>query len=64
MKKIDLQIHTNYSDGAFSPKEIIDLAIKSEMKAIAITDHDTISGLKEAVNYSKDKDLELIINNF
>jgi len=60
MKKIDLQIHTNYSDGAFSPKEIIDLAIKSEMKAIAITDHDTISGLKEAVNYSKDKDLEFI----
>ncbi|MBS3072632.1 PHP domain-containing protein [Candidatus Pacearchaeota archaeon] len=60
MKKIDLQIHTNFSDGVFSPKEIVDLAIKNKMKAIAITDHDTISGLKEAIEYSKDKNLEFV----
>ncbi|MEK6873875.1 MAG: PHP domain-containing protein [Nanoarchaeota archaeon] len=60
MKEIDLQIHTNCSDGAFSPKEIVDLAIKRGMKAIAITDHDTISGIKEAINYSKNKDIDFI----
>ena len=60
MKQIDLHIHTNASDGDYSSKEIIDLAIKKRMKSIAITDHDTVSGLKEAIEYSKGKPIELI----
>jgi 3',5'-nucleoside bisphosphate phosphatase len=42
MKNIDLHIHTYYSDGKFSPKEIIGFAEKYKLKAISITDHDTI----------------------
>jgi predicted metal-dependent phosphoesterase TrpH len=61
MKQIDLHIHTNASDGDYSPKEIIDLAIQKRMKIIAITDHDTISGLEEAIFYSKNKPIELIL---
>lgn len=60
MKKIDLQIHTTASDGKSSPSEIIRLAINKGMKAIAITDHDTISGLREAMEYKKDKNIELV----
>jgi predicted metal-dependent phosphoesterase TrpH len=60
MKKIDLHVHTNASDGDFSPKELIDHAIKNKIKAIAITDHDSITSVKEAMEYSKNKDLEVI----
>lgn len=60
MEKIDLQIHSTASDGNFSPTEVIDIAIKNEMKAIAITDHDTVSGIQEAIDYSKDKQIEFI----
>lgn len=60
MNKIDLHIHTNVSDGEFSPKQIVDKAIDSGLKAIAITDHDSVLGIKEAVEYAEDKDLEVI----
>jgi 3',5'-nucleoside bisphosphate phosphatase len=45
---IDLHIHSTASDGTYSPKEIIALAEKLNIAAIAITDHDTIDGSKEA----------------
>lgn len=60
MFKIDLHTHTIASDGALSPKEIIDLAIQKEMKAIAITDHNSISSIEKALEYSKGKDIEVI----
>lgn len=43
---IDLHLHTCYSDGELTPDELIKLAQKSKIKVIAITDHDTILGLK------------------
>jgi len=46
---IDLHIHSNASDGTFSPAQILDQALDSNLAAIAITDHDTISGSKEAL---------------
>lgn len=39
----DLHIHSNYSDGMLSPEEIVDLAIKRNIKCISITDHDNIN---------------------
>jgi hypothetical protein len=45
---IDLHIHSTASDGTYSPKEILALAGKQQLAAIAITDHDTIDGSKEA----------------
>jgi adenylyl-sulfate kinase len=57
---VDLQIHSTYSDGKFSPKEILDMALERGMKAIAITDHDTIGGIEEAIEYCKDKDIEFV----
>lgn len=62
MKKIiDLHIHTNFSDGALSPKEIIDEAVKNGVTAIAIADHDTIDAYSdELYDYAKSKNVEII----
>jgi predicted metal-dependent phosphoesterase TrpH len=43
--KIDLQIHTNHSDGHESPEEIVALAKEGNLDVIAITDHDIVSGV-------------------
>lgn len=42
---IDLHIHTNHSDGSFNIKKIIELAEDRDLKAISITDHDTVGAL-------------------
>jgi|TARA_B100001964_G_C14231194_1_gene600125 hypothetical protein len=57
---IDLHCHTIASDGELSPEELVDLAIKKELKAIAITDHDSLGSLKKAIDYSKGKNIEVI----
>ena len=57
--KVDLHIHTSYSDGAFSPEKIVDTAIDAELGAIAITDHDNVLSYKLAQEYAKDKSLEI-----
>lgn len=43
---IDLHIHSTASDGSFTPLEILALAQKTGLKAIALTDHDSIEGSK------------------
>lgn len=45
---IDLHVHTTASDGQYSPAQIIQKAAEKKLKAIAITDHDTVAGLQEA----------------
>lgn len=50
MEYIDLHVHSNASDGTLTPSEVVDLAVESHLTAIALTDHDTLSGLPEAMN--------------
>lgn len=45
---IDLHVHSNISDGTLSPSKVIDLATQHGLKAIALTDHDTVGGIEEA----------------
>ena len=52
-KIIDLHTHTNYSDGDLSPNELIKLAIKNNIGTLAITDHDTIDGIKSVNKNAK-----------
>lgn len=60
-KIIDLHVHTNVSDGALTPKEVIDEAVKNGVSTIAIADHDTIdSYTEELCAYAKEKAIELI----
>lgn len=60
-KLIDMHIHTNYSDGEFSPDEIIKMAINLGISTMAITDHDTINGVK-AIDRNKSYILDSGIN--
>lgn len=50
--KFDLHVHTNHSDGIYTPKEIVDLARNINLSGISITDHDTTSGVEIAMKYS------------
>lgn len=45
-KYIDLHLHSIYSEGALSPEQIIERALKNDIGVISITDHNTISGSK------------------
>lgn len=59
--KVDLHIHTTYSDGAFSPEMIVDTAIDCGLNVIALTDHDNILSYDIAQNYAKENDKKLEI---
>lgn len=48
MDKIDLHVHTTASDGTMCPRDVVSLAAMQGLKAIALTDHDTMAGLSEA----------------
>ena len=61
MEKIDLHIHTNVSDGKYTFKEIVDMALENNVTTISITDHDNIGAYtKENIEYAKSKNINLI----
>ena len=62
MRGIDLHTHSNCSDGTFSVKELMDYAHEKNLAAIALTDHDTVDGIDEAISYTREKyhDMELV----
>ncbi|WHY64190.1 PHP domain-containing protein [Cytobacillus firmus] len=49
----DLHMHTTASDGSFSPSEVVEMAAAKGITTIAITDHDTTNGIKEAMEAGK-----------
>ncbi len=57
--RADLHLHTTASDGTYTPLEIVDLARRSGLAAIAITDHDTLDGIGPARQAAGDR-LEVI----
>jgi hypothetical protein len=58
--KIDLHLHTTFSDGRLSPEALLKNAQDNHYSYISITDHDTISGYLEAQKYIEKYNLELI----
>ncbi|MCR5477423.1 MAG: PHP domain-containing protein [Lachnospiraceae bacterium] len=50
---IDLHAHTNKSDGTLSPTQLVELGCKKGLTALAVTDHDTIAGVAEALEAAK-----------
>lgn len=57
---VDLHIHTVYSDGTFTPTEVVEYAAKTGLAAVAITDHDTVDGIEEAFEAGKKYNVEII----
>lgn len=60
MYTADLHVHSTYSDGLLAPSEILDWGIKKGLRALSITDHDSVSGIPDALSYSRDKNIEVI----
>ncbi len=60
MEKIDLHVHSTASDGSYSPEELVALAKTQSLSAIAITDHDTVSGFAQAQEQGKLMGIEVV----
>jgi predicted metal-dependent phosphoesterase TrpH len=56
---VDLHLHTHYSDGTWSPEELVEHAVKIKLRHIAVTDHDTVEGIAEAKECARGR-LEII----
>jgi predicted metal-dependent phosphoesterase TrpH len=57
---IDLHSHTNESDGTFSPAELVEEAVRSGVRMLGITDHDTFAGYDQAQAHARAAGVELI----
>lgn len=57
---VDLHIHSRYSDGIFTPAELVEMAYTQGFTAIALADHDSVSGIDEAIAAGKIRGVELI----
>ncbi|MCH5157386.1 MAG: PHP domain-containing protein [Clostridiales bacterium] len=59
--KCDLHIHTNCSDGIFTPEDIVDMAKERGLDCIAITDHDTFDGVERARAKARELGLKYVV---
>lgn len=57
---IDLHLHSSFSDGAFTPSELVALAGKHDVSVIAIADHDSVAGVEEAAVAGGASDIEVL----
>src|SRR3989338_811833 len=61
MKKLaDLHVHTFHSDSTFTPDEVVEIAHKKGLWAIAITDHDSVDGIERSILAAKKYGIEII----
>ncbi|MBQ9765563.1 MAG: PHP domain-containing protein [Lachnospiraceae bacterium] len=60
LRRIDLHVHSNASDGTCKPAELVELALEKGLAAFALTDHDTTDGIAEAISAARDTDLEVV----
>ena len=58
--RIDLHMHSTASDGAYSPAEVVQIALTKQMDVIALTDHDNVVGLDEAVAAASGTTLQIL----
>jgi len=60
LQKVDLHCHSTASDGTLTSSEIVKLAKEREITHLALTDHDTVSGLSEAISKGKELGVNVI----
>ncbi len=58
--KADLHLHTNYSDGIFSPEELLQKAKQAGISFLSITDHDNVDAIEEAIEIGTSLGIEVI----
>lgn len=57
---VDLHIHTIFSDGLFTPEEVVAQATQLGFSAVAITDHDSVDGVDQAIRAVRGKRIEIV----
>lgn len=57
---VDFHTHSTCSDGTLTPRELIRYAEKKELSVIALTDHDSVDGIKEAMDEAENRNIELV----
>lgn len=60
MGQVDLHVHSTKSDGTYTPTELVNYAVEKGLTAFALTDHDTIDGIEEALEAAKNKPITVI----
>lgn len=60
VQKVDLHCHSTFSDGTFTPEEIVEMAKEKGIQHISITDHDTVGGLERAIKKGKELGINVI----
>jgi predicted metal-dependent phosphoesterase TrpH len=58
--KADLHLHTAYSDGALTPRELVNKSIIAGFSTISITDHDNVGAIDEATEYARGLGIEVV----
>ena len=58
--RVDLHVHTTASDGVYAPGEVVRLAKEAGLAAVAVTDHDTLGGVPEAVKAGRELGMEVV----
>jgi predicted metal-dependent phosphoesterase TrpH len=58
--RVDLHVHTTHSDGSYTPAQVVDLARRAGLAALAITDHDTLGGVPETRTTAVGSSVELV----
>jgi 3',5'-nucleoside bisphosphate phosphatase len=56
----DLHVHSNASDGTFTPAEVVEHAARLGLGAVALTDHDTVAGLQAAAAEARTRRIDLV----
>ncbi len=60
MKQIDLHTHTRASDGCKTPRDLVAYALENGVAVLAITDHDTVAGIPEALAAAEDESIRVV----
>jgi predicted metal-dependent phosphoesterase TrpH len=58
--RADLHLHTTHSDGLYTPAQVVELARRGGLSAVALTDHDTLGGLPEARAAAEGSSVEVV----
>jgi predicted metal-dependent phosphoesterase TrpH len=60
MSRLDLHLHTTHSDGSCTPTEVVNMAHQAAVTALAITDHDIMTGIAESMAAGQQHGIEII----
>lgn len=58
--RVDLHVHTTHSDGTYTPAQVVELARRVGLAALAVTDHDTLGGVPAARQAAADSNVEIV----